>query len=240
MTPSQQPFPEEGRLAETLNVSVDALRSLVGDAKFQEADVYCYIVATVRSDGRTFSQTGNGPNFQGDLLTLCTCKHFMRTFLDVRDWKGKWVAGFTSSQAGRGRNALVYIMAVGNAFESHLELWLSDALTPAAKEAKAADLDAFGDLYRPMASLTDPFEPSRYRAPVEHHGHAANNIWHQDIDYVGCGGRRAALLVGDSGLSFLWNKPMILYPRARPNLHRGQKKWTLGRLVGELEDAETS
>jgi hypothetical protein len=126
-------------------------------------------------------------------------------------------------------------MRVAHAFDSHRDLWLSEAIQPAVKEAKAADQDVFGDIYRPAFEVSDPFDPSSYRGPVENHVHAPDD-WRSDIDYVARGGRRAALLVGEVGLSFLWSKPMVLYTA---RLHRGQKKWGLGGLLQQLQNWDT-
>ncbi|MGA9350927.1 MAG: hypothetical protein WBW48_19280 [Anaerolineae bacterium] len=235
-----QPYPQQGQLAKTLNLTLGTLRSLLADVEFQEATVYCYVIATIQFDGRGFLQTGSAPNFQGDLMTLCTCKHFMRTFLDGPGWQGKWIAGFTGVEAGTGRNDLVYMMRVAHAFESHRDLWLSEALTSAAREAKAADRDEFGDVYRPIPGRGDPFAPANYRAPVQNHVHAEGPEWHKDIAYVTRAGRRPALLVGQTGLSFLWSKPMLCYSSAPPRLHRGQKKWRLGALLWQMQDFGTS
>ena len=240
MKPTHQPYPRQGQLAKTLNLTLGTLRSRLADIGFQEATVYCYVIATIQFDGRGFLQTGSAPNFQGDLITLCTCKHFMRTFLDAPGWQGKWIAGFTGIKAGTGRNALVYIMRVADAFESHRDLWLSEAFASAAREAKAADRDEFGDVYRPTSGRGNPFDPADYQAPVPNHVHAEGGEWHEDIARVGCAGRRPALLVGQVGLSFLWSKPMLYYPSALRRLHRGQKKWRLGALLPEMQDLGTS
>ena len=234
---AHQPYPQQGQLAKTLNLTLGTLRSLLADIEFQEATVYCYVIATIQIDDRGFSQTGSGPNFQGDLITLCTCKHFMRTFLDAPAWQGKWIAGFTGVKAGAGGSAMVYMMRVAHAFESHRDLWLSKALTSAAREAKAADRHEFGDVYRPIPGPGNPFDPADYQAPVQNHVHAEGGEWHKDVDRVGCAGRRPALLVGQVGLSFLWSKPMLCYSSA---LHRGQKKSTLETLLKQMQDLGTS
>jgi hypothetical protein len=223
-----QPYPQQGQLAETLNLTLGALGPRLSEIEFQKATVYCYVIATIKFDGGEFLQTGSAPNFQGNLITLCTCKHFMRTFLDAPGWQGKWIAGFTGVKAGRGRNALVYMMRVAHAFESHRDLWLSEALTSAAREAKAADRDKFGDVYRPATERGDPLAPANYRVPVQSHGHSKDGSWPRDIAYVTRAGRRPSLLVGQIGLSFLWSKPMIY---SLPRLHRGQKKSTLKTLI---------
>jgi hypothetical protein len=239
--PPHQPWPQHGQLAETLNLTLSALRSRLVDIESQDATVYCYVIKTIESDGGEFLQTGSAPNFQGDLITLCTCKHFMRTFLDAPAWQGKWVAGFTGVKAGGGRNALVYLMRVAYAFESHRDLWHSGALTSAAREAKAADRDQFGDVYRPKPGQGDPFAPRNYERPVKKHVHAqcgSAREWHNDIQYpCGCAGRRPALLIGQVGLSVLWSKPMLCHSSA---LHRGQRKCTLGKLLEQMQELAMS
>jgi len=237
-----QPYPQQGQLAETLNLTLGTLRSRLAGIEFQKATVYCYVITTIKFDVGGFLQRGSAPNFQGDLITLCTCKHFMRTFWDAPGWQGKWIAGFTGVRAGTGRNDLVYMMRVAHAFESHRDLWLSEALTSAARDAKVADRDEFGDVYQPTPGRGDPFDPVSYREPVQGHVHAkldslSRPMWHKDVNDVGCAGRRPALLVGQIGLSFLWSKPMLLHPSA---LHRGQKKSRLGTLLKQMQDLATS
>ena len=141
-----QAMPSLGTLAENLNLPLDELSIRI--ASFQQSIVYSYIVDTVEyHEGRLY-QTGSGPNFQGGLITLCSCKHFMRTFLDVESWKGIWVAGFTSSR-DLNQNKLFYLMKISEASESHSELWASDLIPEETKIAKGAHLDRFGDMYQP-------------------------------------------------------------------------------------------
>ncbi len=230
-----QPFPEHGQLSKNLNLTADGLRSRLLVPEFRDANVYCYVVATVKSGGPGFVQTGSAPNFQGGVITLCTCKHFMRSLLDPGEWRGKWIAGFTGLEAGARRNALVYLMQVGRGFQSHLELWRSDALTTEAKEAKAADANRFGDLYRPAAEVNAEFHPSGYGEPMPGHVHHDPKDWHQDICYRSARSDRvAALLTGEASRSFLWSKPIVyLKQTSRVGLGRGHRKWPLGTLLDE-------
>jgi hypothetical protein len=111
------------------------------DCATGQALVYHYVVASIHRHNGEFVQTGCGPNFQGGLITLCTCKHRMRTYMDPDDWNGIWIAGFTSLPTGNGANFLIYLMRVAYAFASQRDLWFSTAIPPAAKRAKAAHLD---------------------------------------------------------------------------------------------------
>ncbi len=226
----RQPFPQTGRLADNMNLQLDVLCQKI---TLDQAILYCYVIKTVeRRDGR-FVQRGSGPNFQGDRITLCTCKHRMRTFMSVKAWKGKWVAGFTGVKAGEGKNFLVYLMQVSHAFESHYDLWNdTKIILDETKQVKATHSNNFGDIYEPRRE-TEKFDPQSYISPRKSHVHFSDYHWHKDIDYKGCSQRRAALLVGDKKSSFLWNKPMIFY--THPNLPRGQKKFELADLSEQLK-----
>lgn len=227
-----QPFPRAGRLADNANLALDALRDKISAGR---ATVYCYVVASIENRGGHFVQRGSGPNFQGDLMTLCTCKHRMRTFRSIDAWKDQWIAGFTGARAGSGQNCLVYLMRVSQAFESHHGLWFAETVSFKAKQAKSAHLTEFGDIFRPRSESGDPFDPHAYIPPCSDHVHRPNDRWHRDINYRGCSQRSAALLVGDSGHSYLWDRPTIAYPTS---LHRGQAKWDLDDLLTQLEAIE--
>ena len=153
------------------NLSLTALRGIAGSG---ESVAYCYVVDSVRSEGGRLVHRGSGPNFQGEMLTLCTCKHHMRTSLSPYAWEGNWVAGFTGIGAGGGRNALVYLIKVGYAFESHYDLWYSEEIPPQTKRAKSATLSRLGELFEPIDELSDPFDHRGYRPPHEDHSHPPN------------------------------------------------------------------
>jgi hypothetical protein len=222
-----QLYPKTGRLARNMNLDLAKLKSKIC---FEQAEAYCYVVATIKNSNGHFLQTGSAPNFQGDLVSLCTCKHFMRTFMDTEDWAGKWIAGFSGVTAGNGNNVLVYLMKVGHAFKSQQSLWFSNEVSEEARQAKLAQVSKFGDIYQPLNQISDPFAIQSYIHPIENHVHVENNEWHNDINYEGCKGRKAALLIGDIDYSFLWNKPMIFYKGC---LHRGQKKGNFQTLLDE-------
>src|SRR5947207_1314946 len=122
-----QAIPKTGLLAHNLNRTRPELVKQLGGA---EGGAYSYIVKSVRMDdsGQHFEQFGAAPNFQGGCLTLCTCKHQMRTSLGCRDWAGTWVAGFTSrcldvDAVSKRRHWLFYLTRVRKAYASHAELW---------------------------------------------------------------------------------------------------------------------
>lgn len=211
------------------NLPLESVReTLATPTNSVSAVVYCYIVATIEEREGGFIQRGSGPNFQGGAISLCTCKHLMRTFRNLADWPGVWIAGFTGIRAGYGRNALVYLMRVDYAFASHADLWAARSIPTRLKRAKAAETHPYGDIFRPLPGRRDPFDHRRYAEPHAEHVHRLGGGWRDDIDYTGPGGRRAALLIGDPQASYLWNRPM-LYLQSR--LHRGQTRRELPWLL---------
>jgi hypothetical protein len=206
-----QPFPTTVPLGDRLDWS---LERLIGELAYgPPRPVYPYVVASVerRPDGR-FAQYGTSPNFQGGVVTLCACKHHMRSGSRFRDQDGVWVAGVTGAGiGGRGRRHLFYLMLVAARADSPAEMW--DRLASEVREAKSASRHPLGDLYEPRcAGLTgdDRYDVTNYRAPLANHDHAAGSppYWHADID-VRYGQRRPVLLAGDPHRSWLWSRPMI-------------------------------
>ena len=219
-----QAMPRRGRLAKNLNLQRKALTRKI--AKFRRDAVYSYIVTTVeRREGR-LRQEGSGPNFQGGLITLCSCKHQMRAYRDVESWKGVWIAGYTRKDLG---NRLFYLMRVAEAFESQHDLWFSDCISEETKNKKAAHLSRFGDIYKPKSGTSDDYTPRGYVRPRKSHVHRKSDVWRKDIDYYSKRlRRRAALLVGDPKYSFLWDEPVCSYPFT---IYQGDKNTCLSELI---------
>ena len=188
-----------------------------------EEDVYCYVVDTVEYEDGRLHQTGSGPNFQGGLVTLASCKHHMRTFSAILP--GVWIAGFTNTKV-MGRNRLFYLMRVRETFASHTEFWFSQSIPEEAKVSKAADHDRFGDIYRPRESGDLPYSPLSYFEPCKNHVHCELEDWKKDVNYSQ-DGRRPKLLVGDPEYSFLWERIRITSPRG---IGRGQRNWKIADL----------
>ena len=225
-----QSMPSYGKLARNLNLPLEVLLEKI--TPFRKETVYSYVVDTVKhSKGRLY-QEGSGPNYQGDMMTLCTCKHRMRTARDADSWNGVWIAGYTS-RSRYGEHELFYLMRIAQTFESHHELWFSDSIPEKTKMSKAAHLDKFGDIYQPKTESGDPYSYQDYFAPCNIHVHCSSDLWHKDIKYTnGYGGRLPALLIGDRNFSFLWDEPVLSSPFGIP---RGQKKVGLSDLLSEIE-----
>jgi len=211
-----QEWPKSGKLKRNMAKTLNPLGSLL---KNEGGVIYAYVLTTVEKEGNCFVQTGSAPNFQGGWITLCTCKHLMRTFRTSDGWKGVWIAGFTSVKTwGDHRNYLFYLTRAKYVFRSHKELW--DWLNPQARAAKNARLNSCGDIYEPKRTNKDEFRASEYYPPTENHVHAENNDWSNDIEYSNKG-KRPALLVGNPDFCFLWSQPKIYFENKLPR----SKKW---------------
>lgn len=213
-----QNWPKSGKLKKNMDNTLNTLKEVLEDI---DGIVYAYVLTTVNEDGG-FVQKGSAPNFQGSLITLSTCKHYMRTYMFPKDWKGVWIAGFTGIDTMKDHlNYLFYLMRVQNAFQSHKELW--DWLDPSAKKAKNARYNTCGDVYEPMPSLKNPLKASEYYPPIKNHVHEKNDYWYKDINYLSSKTqKRPALLVGDPTFSFLWSQPKIYFRDKLPRT----RKWS--------------
>jgi hypothetical protein len=212
----EQPFPQRGILHRNLNLKLKKLKEIgteLGQA--QGAEVYVYVLSTVEfaEDKQQFIQTGSAPNFQGNYVTLCTCKRYMRSLRKVADWENIWIAGFTSHKLGQ--NYLFYLMQVESAFGSFRELWEAGTLPAAMKQAKNASRNRLGDLFHPLSpNKSNDYLIHSYEEPTKGHVHQPKE-WHKDIEYENPWGKRAPVVVGNPKFSFLWNEPLILFSSDR-------------------------
>jgi hypothetical protein len=210
-----QPFPTGRRLGANLGLPLPLLTARIGQVKDR---AYSYVVRTVRWDHETatFRQHGSAPNFQGDVLTLCTCKHQMRATQAA--WPGVWLAGVTSRTIHDGKHWLFYLAKIETAYESHADIW--NGMGAGSRNAKAAHLHFLGDIFKPKTPLPTAdarFSPPRYVSP---HLHAHrwrdedgwHDGWHNDISYhLAHKYGHPPLLVADPRRTFLWNEPMVYF-----------------------------
>lgn len=230
-----QSFPRNGLLADNLGLPLQVLRSQVSNTKERSCS---YIVSSVKLHHKTitFEQHGSAPNFQGDRLTLCTCKHQMRASQSAEKWQSTWVAGFTSRTIHNGKHWLFYLAKIDTAYESHAELWKS--MRASSRNAKAAHTHFLGDLFKPKTPLPtgkSRFTPSRYVKPTihAHRQHQSDKGWQNDINYKHASRyRHPPLLVSDPQHTYLWDEPTIYYAQ---NHCRNYLKWSsLQELIAQL------
>lgn len=235
-----QPFPTKAGWPQHLNRTRKYLDRL--QKKFHTEPVYSYVISSIDKEevGDVFRQKGSGPNFQGGRITLCTCKHRMRTYPKITDPNSAvWIAGFTGVKVHGRKNWLFYLMRVENEknagiFDSHSDLWRFDS--PGWKEIrkeKSSRQHAQGDVFEPKKRIPSgdskgKFHPKNYYHPCLGHAHRKHEKtgkprWHKDICYEGQNGRKAVLLLGEKKNSFLWSGPRICFTAGRHP--RGEKRW---------------
>lgn len=229
-----QPFPSEVGWPQRLNQTRGDLKRL---RKFKTEPVYSYVIRTIGKKGDAFIQKGSAPNFQGGAITLCTCKHQMRTYSKITNPNpAVWIAGFTGVNVHGKNNWLVYLMRVTNneVFDSHYDLWnyQSRAWKKIRKE-KSSHEHPLGDVFEPKKGIRNgdskcKFQPENYYHPCRGHVHVNHEKkrkppWHKDICYERKKGRRKAVLVlGEKKNSFLWSGPKICFAGCR---HPRTKSW---------------
>jgi len=233
---SFQQYPKEGILRDNMNL---ILSKLLNKIRNERGAVYSYVLTTLKNKNDEFLQPGCGPNFEGGLITLCTCKHYMRTGRDVSDWKNDvWIAGFTGVNLMQDkRNYLFYLMKVTESFFSFKVMWESPILA-SARSTKNATVNPRGDMYQPMQDIKDEFAYSNYHSPIEKpkHEHWRSDrkyeyMWHKDICYKGRCGRSPALLVGDAECSFLWYLPLVCFDGKHPRTKKCDMKTFMSMLI---------
>ncbi len=212
-----QPFPTRLPLRAQLNLGKSRLESRIGELA-RDRRVYPYVVATVARGGDgVFRQEGCSPNLQGGIITLCDCKHHMRSSSYFADYRGVWIAGLTrGGLTAKHRRYLFYLM-FARPVTSHAELWKS--LRATTRMAKSARLDPLGDIYEPVRSGLEGdecFAADNYRRPVA--GHVHQHVWRRDLEQTyRKTRRRPVLLKGEPILSFIWSLPRLwLSERAGP------------------------
>lgn len=213
---SYQPYPKRGVLKRNLESEIPTIleRAEVID---NNALVRAYILRTVLLENKRFVQRGSAPNWQGGMITLCTCMRQMRTYYSREKWESQnlWVAGFSSLKETPKGHFLIYLMKINQAFDSQWDIWNSN-LPEETKKAKSALKHILGDIYEPTGPLgpDDIFNPTKYTGHKEHiHLNGYPSEIQKDIDYIGSQTkRRPSLLIGLPELSFIWTKPTYRLP----------------------------
>ena len=223
---TNQVWPTFGILKKNIDLRLTELMKKMSN---DENEVYSYVIRTIDYKGGRFDQSGSAPNFQGDIISLCTCKHYMRTFRNEKEWIGQWIAGFMGKNKidNDEANYLVYLMKVQHAAESFSDLWYWMERNKLIKtqQAKSATIHPSGDMFEPMHELRgkDRYISKFYVEPNEDHTHRGTSStsckkkeWQTDDIECKIKGRRPFLLVGNPHLSFLWRRPLILLNETVP------------------------
>ena len=176
--------------------------------------VLTYVVRTCQavhagaaSRSPLLQHVGSGPNLDGGRITLCTCKHKMRTspVFDDDDLKSRiWIAGFSSSRGGQ-ENWLFYLMKIGGVFASQRDIY--QELKKADRNVlanKLASKNVLGDIFEPINPCRNPLNPDDYKKPHPEHRHRLDDLWRSDIKSEYCG-RNPKMLLGDKKASYCYS-----------------------------------
>lgn len=196
-----------------------------------EGVCYAYPHHEVYLNDNEFIQTRSGPNWEGGLLTIATCKHLLRSRLpspykipmsglltltggvEMYTWDSEpsvWLAGFTPTIDGA--TYLLYMARVGVVFGSNYDLgaYLKSNYR-SAYDAKLAMDNVRGDVYKPRKKLRGEgkFDPLNFYTPYNHCRQVESYKdgtpkWHRDIAYS-VNGRRAYPILFDE--VYLYSKP---------------------------------
>ncbi len=237
---SGQPFRDVavhtlGRI-EQLDLPLALLRERAGDEK-PDRPVYPYVVATVKSRRGALEQTGGSPNFQGGMITLCDCKHYLRSFATVCNPRGVWIAGITPPGVTTQHRRYLFYLMYATRVSSHAELW--QHLPRTTREAKSAARDLLGDVYEPIAQLHGDaaFTAENYRRPIDGHVHG-RGTWRRDIEQT-YGERHPCLLFGATTLSFIWTRPRLSLVERLPLSRNPASSPTISAFLSRLRDDAT-
>lgn len=184
-------------------------------------NVRIYTVKSTRlvKESNEIQHLGSGPNLEGGIATLCTCKRSMRQDFPGC-WEGEWVLGLTSRARDKGFSGShhpLYMMKVEKAFDSHKDLYNHlKSINERSLAIKNASNNPRGDIFEPKDSCKDPLDPKNYKPPHKKHSHRysednewhPDDEWHDDIEYV-------PLLLGDKNNTFVWSKPTIVFNKNR-------------------------
>jgi len=215
-SPATQPFPQQGMLARRLDQNLPGFTDKSPPSSWGPDPVYAYVLTTVKVENNGFRQTGSAPNYQGGLITLCTCMHWQRTWSTIKEHV--WIAGFCGSGCPGG-NQLFYLMQIKNTHDDFQSLW--NTLPEMIRQAKNASRSIYGDCYEPGPKMTATtnHSPQAYVTPLlghAHRQHAGDENWRVDVSL--CHERVSKLLVGNPETSFIWTVPRY---RHKAPLYRG-------------------
>jgi hypothetical protein len=211
-----------------------SLGQLIEELKpFNNDSLRYYVLTTVKVNENKLVQTGSAPNLEGGVITLCTCKHRMRT-LDIKE--GDWIAGLTSRdkniiQDETAWNCLFYLIRISKLFDNQKELQLklkkeySNAL-----RIKDSLRNRLGDLFflREMHNR-DIYDAKNYYEPCRNHAHSSNNKWHEDIGLYKSKKQERVhkLVLANEEYSYVWMLPKISLKMSNRNLCQGEPSTTI-------------
>lgn len=191
----------------------------------EQSKAPCYffpMLDYVYSNG-VFLAVRSGPNWEGGVFTLTTCKHLLRTAKTPEEWEGHWLVAFTPRI--NGENYLLFRARVDKAFPH--QFFLGDYLRrrhPHAYKTKLSTRNPRGDIHEPKRRLTsmqeaenirnyvEPVDHSRFKERYTSGAFKGKRKWNKDIKFRGHSGRPPAAFI--LGSESIWCSPQ--YKVTRP------------------------
>ena len=235
-----QSYPISGLLSNNIDKSNQELKRILKDYIESEDLLYYYIVNTLDFQDGKILQKGSAPNFQGDVISLCACKHWMRTFQNIRETDNLWITGLTGKNliSQNEGNYLYYLMRVEKKYKSHHDAWKN--LPEKVKNNKNASKNKFGDIIEPKSNIIDKYDSHSYKNPVKEHPHnkkdkTGNYAWYKDVTQYYK--KPFVLLFGDPKYSFIWTKPRIKWS-SKNLITEGQRKIIMKEFFNKLNNKQ--
>lgn len=226
-----QTFPSQGKLSENIDLSLSNLLKHIDKNENENSTVFAYTIDTVTYNGIELQQTGCAPNFQGNFITLCNCKHMMRARNEKKEfWENNWIAGICSK---KGKcNALFYLMKISDALVSHYDMW--NYLPLNTRKFKSTHGNIYGDVFEPKRklSLEEQYSRKNYKDVCKNHRHNRVSDIKYDIEQK-FWGRYPYLLIGYPENSFIWKTPLIVSEYRKRTKFR-QKDFKFGKFIEQL------
>lgn len=151
------------------------------------------------NDENELEQTRSGPNWEGGVVTMATCKHYLRTYKTL---KPKKVALCGVTNKLDGENYLLYLGVIEEMFDSNYDLG-TYLMThyPVAYKEKLATNNRLGDIYEPTDDILDSkYDSFNFEEPCEDHCRFAEHEKGQpkyikDIEYETKTGQKPKTLI---------------------------------------------
>jgi hypothetical protein len=202
----------------TLN-DPDSLRGALDH--YGSTDCHFYTSHQIYWEDNVIKQTRSSPNWEGGMVTYCTCKHLMRC--TDKNWGGVWIA--TVGPRECSNNCLIMAGRISRVFPSNYALrrYMSDS-HPDVFTHKIADIDPRADLYTPRYLLEGPevYHHENFREPPEHTrsvdfykrspGSVSNREdgkipkWWRDMEYIMHGRRPPVFILSPC---WIFSEPML-------------------------------